>query len=222
MPEAEFDVYVLVHPEVYPTNDPRVVHRVFRTEDEPVWADMPGAPDDDAIFFEDADDGLYDPSAYGWHAEHGDIRHLLTGFDERIAALTAAHAVTAARRILIDDGAVAESSYDADTQTWHEDLLPGVLGDGWEVFPAQPHELTTKVPGLLPAGTRVLLAGFSRHDCVARVATALQADGCQVTIDEPATLPLGEGALLLWLTRDAAAIGLTQDELSEPAPTFRV
>lgn len=181
MPAAGFDVYVLVHPETYPaSNEPRVIHPVFRGAGE--------------------DNGWVQPEDYGWHDAHGNVLDLLSGFDARLAALTATHARALPRRILINDGAITEFAYDADSGEWYEDMPPGVPGDGWDTVPAQPHELTSKVPGLLPAGTRVLLAGFSRVDCVAEVAKILKADGCRVTVDEPVTLPLTEAALTRWVS----------------------
>jgi hypothetical protein len=39
------------------------------------------------------------------------------------------------------------------------------------------------------AGQRVLLGGFHREDCVAKVAQALRGLGCEVTIDPDTTLP---------------------------------
>ncbi len=182
---SAYDAYVLVHPEIYPSNDQSVIHH-----------------DIDAL----ADE----------------LPALLDGFDDRLAQEVARAAGTCDRRILVDDMTVGEmlvdrcphdlwplvqervdgedvSGYNAALTILlqHGEVLPDISGAGWEYVLAEPHHESLIVPLVAP-GMRVLLAGFSRHDCVRRAVGLLRTAGCVVTYHEKATLPLSRTAVAAW------------------------
>jgi hypothetical protein len=164
---APYDAYVLVHPEPWPaSNEPAVVHPVFHD-------DVP-------------------PDEYGQHPVLGDVRDVPRRVEDGQGAVIAEAAAGCGRRVVVDDGTLAEQNDDQDAL-----IAVGLPVSGWDVVPAAPHELD-RLAGLLPPGTRVLIAGFSREDCVARAADALRRGGCTVDVHEQVTLPLTDAALALW------------------------
>jgi hypothetical protein len=85
------------------------------------------------------------------------------------------------RRIAIVDAIVAEN-----------DPLPEIGGrilSGWQSLILESHEITRAAREVSP-GTPVIVAGFARHDCVHRLALALERRGCPVQVHELGTLPL--------------------------------
>jgi hypothetical protein len=159
------DAYVLVHPEPFPSND--------------VWVMGVGAVDPDDCDWSDLPD---------WILDHA----VADGFDDRYGRAVAAEAARHTVRIaLLDD--LSHDEYDrAAADGEPHDLTVDVPADGWDV-----RFLDSPVPpgagGALDdlgPGDRATVAGFSRHDCVARVVAHLEAAGVDVTLHDVGTLPL--------------------------------
>lgn len=76
----------------------------------------------------------------------------------------------------------------------HHPELNGKRLVGWNVARLDALEVT-KVAAGVPSGSRVIVAGYARHDCVARVVAALERRGCPVVIHDVGTVPLTDRAL---------------------------
>lgn len=108
---------------------------------------------------------------------------------------TAVHRVAArcGRRIVLADPITLDADY-AEFGGSYAPTLGASDWRGWEILPAQNHEMASAAR-IVPDRTPVIVAGFHRQDCVARLAAALTRRGCAVTIHDVATAPLTQRAL---------------------------
>lgn len=158
--------YLLVHPERFPSNDWDAVGVVF---DDAGWDEPPRR----RIC-------LDDPA-------------MLNGFEERYGAAIADAAGSCDRRICLLDETAFED-YDGEF-AFEEDLTVGLPADGWELAVCEPHQVGHVVRRLLKgASGEVLVAGYARHDCVARALAAAKRLGLDASLHEAGTLPLNDTA----------------------------
>lgn len=82
----------------------------------------------------------------------------------------------------------------AITMTDEEDDYKPALGGrdldrSWSIRALDARQISLAA-GVYPPGSRVIVAGFARHDCVARAIDALRRRGVHVIAHDTATLPL--------------------------------
>lgn len=176
----DYDCYLLIHPERWPSNEPEVI--------------LCNAGPSEVDEFIDELGGEFD-SRYGTMVREQAARgaRKVAILDEfEIEALIE----EAADRDLLDDdpGQVSLDELRVACERCNElQLTVGAPAAGFELVQAGALEVTQAARETLrdlPAGARVLVGGFARHDCVARVAAGLKRAGLDVTICELTTLPL--------------------------------
>lgn len=118
--------------------------------------------------------------------EYGELARIVTAAVHRVAA-------RCGRRIVLVDPITLDEDH-AEFGGSYAPTLGPFDWTGWEIVPAQRHEMA-QTARAIPDRTPVIVAGFHRQDCVARLAAALARRGCAVTIHDVATAPLTQRAL---------------------------
>jgi len=174
--EAAFALYLLIHPERYPTND---------------WSAIVDGHD------EDAETALRE--ACNFDAAYGVQIVAATARAERSVVLLDPSDVESLfedGEDLLDGTESLDALKDASQTPEGRDALlvgggaPLVVFD--EVLEGDPGQIKDVLAHLVPPqpGAKALLGGFARHDCVKRAAQVLRGRGWQVEICEMTTLPL--------------------------------
>jgi hypothetical protein len=201
----EFDLYLLVHPERWPSNDCSAILGGYRSD-----------PDLFDELFAACGDGGFD-AAYGWQV-------VMAAADAGRAVVLLDPSDTEA---LIEDAAAANlyegSDADVLTLTGLQTLATKNGGDALCVTEGAPlaafstvlegdaYQVEELVATLTPpyAGATVLVGGFARHDCVRRAEETLQAGGWSVSLCARTVLPLNSQGFGAYLS-DAIAAPLSE------------
>jgi hypothetical protein len=181
MAVKEFALYLLVHPERYPTNDVSVI-----------CAD--GEAQELLLSLES-----------GFDAAYGDKVMTQVGAAERAVAILDPYDIeNLLEEELLGDNATVTELLEFDTHKKTDCLLvtEGVPLRSFDaLLEADPSSLKGAVAGLTPPheGACVLLGGFARSDCVARTQEAMRALGWETEVCEETTLPLSDQGILSYL-----------------------
>ena len=148
--------------------------------------------------FEIEESLVHSPTDWDWWPSY-------EAFCKTAATLVETVSSRCASRLLIVDETTASDAANGDEEVWG---LGGGRGiKGWEVVVLEPRDVS-KIAARLTPGERVIVAGYARRDCVARVAAACERRGCKVVLHDIAVLPLTGAAmqnLALFVDRSTGA-----------------
>lgn len=167
------DLYVLVHPEHYPSNDPEAIHHDPEIVEQVIegFDERYGQQIVDVAHQAQRSVCILDPMDVEWHLLEPALDLELVGEDATLEELQ-----TVSRS---PQGTVMEVAQGA----------PAAL---FELRQAYPGELAATVADLHPdtPGQQAVIGGFHRDDCVRRVAQALANNGWNTRICATTTMPL--------------------------------